>query len=224
MLGTRNLLQVLQDQLEAEGVGVATAKEAPPRPVIIEAVRERAAYDILIPITKPSLTHNIRRLSDLDLNELELISDQPELAEPLRIRLRMEFATTEAEVDQVDILTQQLRLSRELLASITTKVIDRTKLPNRFAELYPIVCDCVAERCFGQPVDAERDAVRSHLSRLDLQEGVTGYLARKISELTLERRAIEFERADFRLSKTRPFAWRRNLPPLVAHKTVFNYG
>ena len=38
VLGTRNLLNVLRDQLEAEGVGVATAKSDPPRPVIIEAV------------------------------------------------------------------------------------------------------------------------------------------------------------------------------------------
>src|SRR5262249_25115332 len=29
--------------------------------------------------------------------------------------------------------------------------------------------------------------------------------------------------ADFRLSETRPFSWRRNLPPLEAKKTVFNY-
>jgi hypothetical protein len=28
------------------------------------------------------------------------------------------------------------------------------------------------------------------------------------------RRAIEFDKADFRLSETTPFHWRRNLPPL----------
>ena len=48
-------------------------------------------------------------------------------------------------------------------------------------------------------------------------------LARKIAELTLERRAIEFEKADFKLSQTKAFSWRRNLPPLTAEKTVFNY-
>jgi type III restriction enzyme len=48
-------------------------------------------------------------------------------------------------------------------------------------------------------------------------------LARKIAELTIDRRAIEFERADYRLSETKPFSWRRNLPPLVAKKTLFNY-
>jgi len=61
------------------------------------------------------------------------------------------------------------------------------------------------------------------LSRLELQEGIAKYLARKIAELTIERRAVEFEKADFRLSKTRPFSWRRNLPPFAAKRTVFHY-
>lgn len=39
----------------------------------------------------------------------------------------------------------------------------------------------------------------------------------------MDRRAIEFERADYRLSETKPFSWRRNLPPLVGKKTLFNY-
>ena len=67
------------------------------------------------------------------------------------------------------------------------------------------------------------DAVRSHLSHLEIQEVIAHYLARKIAELTIDRRTIAFERADFTLSETKPFSWRRNLPPLVAKKTVFNY-
>lgn len=37
------------------------------------------------------------------------------------------------------------------------------------------------------------------------------------------RRTAEFENADFKLSDTRPFSWRRNLPPLEAKHTIFNY-
>ncbi len=58
---------------------------------------------------------------------------------------------------------------------------------------------------------------------MEFQEGIAKYLARKIAELTVERRAIEFAKADFRLSETKQFVWRRNLPPLEAKKTVFNY-
>jgi type III restriction enzyme len=110
-----------------------------------------------------------------------------------------------------------------LLASITNKVGDRAKLSGRFAEVYPHVRDYVVKRCFGKRVELEDETIRSHLCRLDVQEGIAKYLARKISELTVERRAIEFAKADFRLSETKPFSWRRNLPPLIVKETVFNY-
>jgi type III restriction enzyme len=223
VLGTRNLLNVLRTQLEAEGVGVASTKTDPPPPVIIAPVQERLKYDIAIPITKPSLEHDIRKLSELDVAALEAIYDQLKLAEVFRMKLKQEFAITQSEIGRIDFAAGELPAAQELLASITNKVIDRAKLPNRFAELYPSVRDYVATRCFGRPVDLENDAIRSHLSRLEIQEGIAKYLARKIAELTIERRAIEFDKADFRLSETRPFSWRRNLPPLEAKKTVFNY-
>jgi len=223
VLGTRNLLQVLRTQLEAEGVGVTTTKVNPPMPVIIEPVQERMAYDIGIPITKPRLVHDIRKLSDMDVTSLDPIFEQEDLSEVYRVKLKLEFVTTETEVHQAEIGVGDLPTQQELLGSVTNKVIDRAKLPNRFAELYPLIRDYVTTRCFGQMVDLESDTVRSHLSRLEIQEGIAKYLARKIGELTIDRRAIEFEQADYKLSQTKPFSWRRNLPPLVAKKTVFNY-
>ena len=56
-----------------------------------------------------------------------------------------------------------------------------------------------------------------------MQEGIAKYLARKIAKLTIKQRVIKFDNADFRLSETKPFSWRRNLPPLEAKKTVFNF-
>jgi len=223
VLGTQNLLKVLREQLEAEGVGVATTASDPPKAVIIEPILERSAFDIAIPITKPRLEHNIRKLSDLRVEALEPIFEQEDLAEVFRVRLKLEFVTTQTEVHQAEIGASELPPPQELLGSITNKVIDRAKLPNRFAELYPVVKVYVASRCFGRAVDLESENIRSHLSRLEIQEGIAKYLARKISELTVERRAIEFANADFQLSETKPFSWRRNLPPLVADKTVFNY-
>jgi len=223
VLGTQNLLKVLREQLEAEGVGVATTASDPPKAVIIEPILERSAFDIAIPITKPRLEHNIRKLSDLRIEALEPIFEQEDLAEVFRVRLKLEFVTTQTEVHQAEIGARELPPPQELLGSITNKVIDRAKLPNRFAALYPVVKAYVGSRCFGRAVDLESEAIRSHLSRLEIQEGIAKYLARKMSELTVERRAIEFANADFQLSETKPFSWRRNLPPLVADKTVFNY-
>ncbi|MCC7015069.1 MAG: hypothetical protein IT454_21070, partial [Planctomycetes bacterium] len=225
VLGTRNLLKVLRSQLEAEGVGVTTTKTDPPPPIVIQPLQERLAYDIAIPITKPRLVHDIRKLSELDVAGLDAIYEQTDLAEQFRLTLRMEFGTTGTEVHQADIAGGDRPPSQALLASITNKVIDRAKLPNRFAELYPAVRTYVVTRCFGREVDVDDDNVRSHLARPDLQEGIAKYLARKIAVLTIDKRSIEFERADFRLSETKPFSWRRNLlpEPLVLAHTVFNY-
>ncbi len=222
VLGTRNLLNVLRTQLEAEGVGVTTTKTDPIKPIIIEPVQERMAFDISIPITKPRLVHDIRKLSDLDIGILEPIYDQEDLAEVFRITLKQEFAITKTEVGQVDVMADNAP-SHELLSRITIKVIDRAKLPNRFAELYPSVRDYVCSRCFGCTVDPEKENIRSHIARLEIQEGIAKYLARKIAELTVKRQSVEFDKADFKLSDTKAFSWRRNLPPYVAKKTIFNY-
>lgn len=70
-------------------------------------------------------------------------------------------------------------------------------------------------------MDIETSLVRGHLNRLENQEAIAKYLARTIGELTVEKRAIEFEKTDFRLSDTKPFHWRRDLPPFAAK--IFNF-
>ena len=222
VLGTRNLLEVLRDQLESEGVGVTSTKDNPPLPVIIEPVQERLNYDIAIPITKPSLTHDFRKLSTVDVSTLEAIYDQEELDESFRIGLKMEFAMTETEVHQVDVALQ-IRSAQELLASIANKTVARANLTNCFAEMYPIIQDYVENRCFGQKIKLSDETIRSHLERLELQDGIARYMARKFATLAIERHAVEFEKEDYRLSLTKPFSWRRNLPPLEAEKTIFNF-
>ncbi len=222
VLGTRNLLNVLRTQLEAEGVGVGSTKTDPPPPMIVAPLQERLKYDIAIPLTKPSLTHEIRKISELDVSNLNAIFKQVELDERFRIQLQLKFATTETDVHQVDITAGELPPASSLITSITNKVIGSAKLTNCFAELYPVVRDYIKTRCFGKTVDTDNEKLRSHLARLELQEGIARYLARKISELTVTRHSVQFEKADFRLSNTKPFCWRRNLPLLVCEKTVFN--
>ena len=222
VLGTRNLLSILREQLEAEGVGVASTTTNPPPPIVIEPVRERLKYDIAIPITKPSLEHDFRKLSDLRVQSLEPIFDQEDIDERYRINLMLEFATTETEVHQEDIAGGLLP-TQELLADIANLVAGKTGLTNRFAELYPLTRDYIRGRCFGRKIELDDEAPRSHLARLEIREGIARYLTRKIAELTIEHRKIEFAKQDFRLSETKPFTWRRNLPPLEAKKTIFNF-
>ena len=90
-----------------------------------------------------------------------------------------------------------------------------------FAELYPIVRAYVAERCFGMKIDLENEKIRNHLRAPMLQQGIARYLARRISDLTSEKKKIEFEEANFKLSETQPFTWRRR--HLQCDHTIFNY-
>lgn len=90
--------------------------------VIIEPVRERLTYDIVVPITKPALKHDFRKLSNLNVGSFDAIYDQEELAEPFRVSLMLEFATTETEVHQADVAAPLLPSAQELIASITNKV------------------------------------------------------------------------------------------------------
>ena len=120
---------MLRSQLEAEGVGVASTTTDPP-PVIISPVQERLAYDIAIPITKPSLEHDVRKLPELKVEALDAIYEQEDLAEASRVKLRLEFATTETEVHQADIAAGELpRLpSREPVAAVSCGVVEGTAL------------------------------------------------------------------------------------------------
>jgi type III restriction enzyme len=223
VLGTPRLLDFVRKQLEAEGVGVGATKSDPVSPIIVAPVAEKMALDIAIPLTKPTLTHNIKKLADLAPLSLDAIYDQADLAETFRVKLKLEFATTETEVHQDDVMSADLPMAEALLGTITNKVIHQAKLGGVFAQLYPSVRVYVSQRCFGKVVDLEEDIIRSHLRRPDLQDGIAKYLARKVAELIVERREIEFENKRFRMSDTKPFGWRRNLPAYQASRTIFNY-
>jgi len=223
VVGTPKLLDVLRNQLELEGVAAPKTKNGPEPPVVIEAIQEKIGYDISIPITKPSLVREIRKLSELDVSSLKPIYDQEELDEVIRNNLKLEFGTTETEIHSDHFEPDRLPSAQENLSSITSKVIGRAKLTNCFAELYPKVKQYVATRCFGASIDLDAENIRAHLAKLPLREGIAKYLAHKIGKLTAERRPIEFDNAEHRLSATKPFTWRRNLPPLSATKTIFNY-
>ena len=223
VLGTRNLLKVLQEQLELEGVGVRTTKTPPPLPVWIEPIEEKLDYDITIPLTRPVLFHDVKKLDELSVNDLGPIYDRGELEEPLRLRLHAWFGVPDVDLGALPFDVDDLPMAGDLIGAVVKRTIRRAALPASFAKLYPFVRDYVRDRCFGQPVDLRDEVIRSVIRDSILQEAIAAYLGREIGKLTAERREIEFERKNFKLSQTRPFQWRRNLPPLECTKTVFNY-
>ena len=215
VLGTRNLLNVLRQQLEAKGSALASPRPIPRRRS--SSSRSWNGQRSTSPFRSPNHGSNTIFASSQNcgLKRWSRFSSRriwPWSSDQAEARICHDGDGGASGGDR----GRGLPTPQELLSSITNKVADRAKLPNRFAELYPVVKVYVASRCFGRAVDLDGETIRSHLSRLEIQEGIAKYLARTISELTIERRRIEFDKADFRLSGTKPFSWRRNLPPLLA--------
>ena len=223
VLGTPKLIEFLRTQLEVEGVSTVSRKNPPPLPVMIEPLKDRLDYDIQIPLTKPTLKREHRNLNDLDLSLLEPIYDQIELEEIHRIDLKLEYSFTETHVHQATVLASQTLSEQDILRDITIKTMSQAGLTGCFNDLCKIAKHYVINNCFGRRVDLDEESVHSHLNNWAIRDGISRYLAREIGHLTIEYTPIEFDKQDFRLSETKPFQWRRNLPPLEANKTIFNY-
>lgn len=210
--------------LEKEGVGIKTMSTPPAMPVKIFPVARKLKYDIAFPQTKPIYLRNYTRIEDFDPSTLGAIYDQEEfMNEPTRIRLKMEFATTETEIHQADIGTGTPPLSQDLIASICNKAMREANLSGIFDRLYPLVRRYLQESCFGKTVDLDEERIRGHLRSVITQNEIAKFLAKHIGELTTETKPIEFERNPIRLSDAKTFTWRRNLPPLECQRTIFNY-
>lgn len=225
VFGTRNLLEVLREQLEADGVGIGTASAADlPAELVIRPVAERMTYDIAVPVTKPSLTRNVRRLDELRPLELDAIGGDVDLSRAHRIAVSVREQVTDATVHAETVFQRAVPVPEESVAVIVRRVAERCGLPTAFSVLYPRVKQYVEQKCFDGPVSVDDETVRSHLAREDLRERIAAYLVEVVGALTAEQKPIAFEEERYRLSSTRPFRWRRNLPPpCEATKTVFNY-
>lgn len=222
VLGTPRLLEVVGAELHAQGVAASIRKTPPVTPVTIRPVRERLQWDLAWPEIGPRLERKFRDVSGLEVGDLDSVLDTNHLPEADRFRLRMEFATTGTEIHEAEIqITPPPRAI--LLTDIAQLVAKRVGLPGQFAALYPLLRRYVGTRCFGQSVDLDDRRVRAALVRPEVKEAVTRVLSRALAKQSISERTSEVRAEPVLLSRTHPFQWRRNLPPLEATKTVFNF-
>jgi len=150
-LGTKNLLDTLREKLETEGVGVASSTSEKVLSIQIEPVQEKIRFDIALPITKQSLTHNVKTLDALDPDLWAPIYEEYPTGRASTDKAEDGFCRDGQPIHQVDIAAARLPLAQELIGSITNKVMTFAKLQNVFSQLYPIVRRYIADRCFGSP-------------------------------------------------------------------------
>ena len=145
------------------------------------------------------------------------------MPEPVRLKLRMESAMPETEIHQESVAVSEPPPAEALAGEISRRVAERARLPGHFALLFPLVWRYLESRCFGKEVDLSEKRIRQHLESGAIREAVVSRLARDIGEQIVVKADPEVPVGDRSLSETQPFTWRRNLPPLEAQKTVFNY-
>ena len=219
VMGTRAFEAFVQE-LEKEGLGVPVTKKPPVLPVKVEPIRERSAYDIAIPLTQPLFGHTYRRLSDLDPATIGLLRDLPDVTATQELRFVLEFMTTRSRLGELK-LGYPMLVAADAVGRLVDSAMDKAQLSGQFAELYPIIERYVTDYAFGFRVSLEDENVRGALSNYVFRERLAGHIARKIGELTVESRPLEFEDRAFKLSDVPPFAWRRQ--HLTGAHTIFNF-
>ncbi len=221
VLGTYKLIETLRDQLETEGVVLPLDDEPPLQPVLIRPIQERAKFDITLPFSSDGFQYDIKQLENFNPLALKPCA---ELSEDMgKWKLSIYASPVEAKVheESLDIKTEPPSFE-ELLSEITEKVARKAQCPSQFALISPIVETYILQRCFKRQVERNDKNLRAALSKTPLQEKISDYLAEEIRKVSRKKTSIVFERF-FKLSETRPFHWRQNLPLFQAQKTIFNY-
>ena len=221
VFGTTRLLKTVRDQLETEGVGFTVVQDPPKPPVTIQPLRERIAYDISLPDLPPDLRRDPTRLPAIAVESLPPAYKKMPRG-PVE-NIRAEFATTGTELHEEKVTPAHAVTVERSLARITGSLGAGLGLPGHFAVLYPIVRRYVAEQCFGVRVELASQDLALALTRSQVRDEVTETLIAELGKRTVVEPALAEPPVELRLFNTRAFTWRRNLPPLEAVKTVFNY-
>lgn len=219
VMGTRAFEEFVSE-LEQEGLPIGKTKTPPPLPVKIEPIRERAEYDIAIPLTQPLLERSYAKLSELDPAALGPIDRLANLQGDAEMQFVLNFMTTGSKVGEVHV-TYPILVPQEAISRLVDSIAAKAAIPGRFAELYPIVERYIRDVAFGRPVDLEDKPVAVALSKFSVREQVAVEIAKRIGSLTVEKKELEFENAEFRLSQVDTFLWRRM--HFAANHTIFNF-
>lgn len=219
VMGTRAFEEFVKG-LETEGLAVPITKKPPPLPITIEPIRERTDFDIAIPLTRPLFEHSVRKLAELDPAAIGPLTSMDGVVVGKELQFVVEFMTTGSRVGDITF-AYAIELPQVAVGRLVDSILDKAHLPGRFAELYPIIERYLQEFAFGRKVDLNERTVATALSNFVLRERLAGEIARRIGELTVEERALEFEEQSFRLSSVKPFAWRRQ--HLQLSHTIFNF-
>ena len=210
-------------ELEKEGVGVATTKTPPKPGVPVYPRKDRIHLDIEIPRTTASFLREYRRIGDLNPTALPPLASEADLSPKLQELITLKHGTVDVTVHSEELVFsgEEMPPVESLISALTNRVMRRASLTGCFPLLYPKVRLYVTDRCFGgETVDVDDPVVRRALNNGALLDTIAALIARRIGELTAERKEIKMVGNPYRLSQTEEFIWRRHRT--AANRTIFN--
>lgn len=217
-----NKFEEIVRELEKEGVGVNTTNTPPPLPVTIAPEKGRMEYDIKIPATSFSYTRYYEKISKLDPLKLPSLFDSSKLTDDQKTLLKMELFQLGYEVHQVEIQSDLVELTQELISAIVKEVMKKARLTDCFNILYPLVESYIRKKCFSTEIkDLDDINLRKQLRRIEIHEAISELLAKEIGKETAEKKPVKLEGRFIKLSDTPRFVWRRKHKKMK--KTVFNF-
>ncbi|MFA6109172.1 MAG: DEAD/DEAH box helicase family protein [Candidatus Latescibacterota bacterium] len=221
LIGTQAFEEFVRE-LEKEGLGVGTVRTPPNPGKRIYPMEDRRGLDIEIPRTTALFEREFRSIERLDPLALDPLTTEESLTPEQKQRIELIHGTVDVTVhsDEIEFNDENVPPPESLLASLTNRVMRRARVTGVFPQLYPIVRAYVRDRCFGGRVELDEVSVRRALNDSALMDGIAALFARRIGELTAEKRHVKVSGDPWRLSETQEFSWRRHFT--VAEKTIFN--
>lgn len=217
-----NKFEEIVRELEKEGVGINITNTPPPLPVTIAPEKGRIEYDIKIPATSFSYTRFYEKISKLDPLKFPSLFDSSKLSDDQKTLLKMELFQLGYEVHQVEIQSDLVEFSQELISAIVKEIMRKARLTDCFSILYPVVEEYIRKNCFSTEIkDLENIDLRKQLRRIEIHEAITELLAKEIGKETADKKPIKLEGRHIKLSDTPRFIWRRKHKKMK--KTVFNF-
>jgi len=220
VIGPPGLMEIIEELEKDENITFETTNLANPiNMTTIFVDPDRMDLDIEIPILTPSII-----VKEFQLDE-NILNNMPSLSIKLENKI---FKTTYKAVDMVTGAVQVERNwdlpvpqdVKSVIAYYTGEILKELRLPNMFADLYPLVEEYIEKKLFDQRVKIEDPRVLFQISQPEVERKIISTFVDSFKNLTFtEREPTKFD--IIKISETSPFVWTKKV--YQATKCIFNY-
>ena len=208
--------EIKEGELDIE---ITSAKDAYKRDTLIMVDQKKIQYDFGFPVLMGGITRDVKRISQLRVDDLPKSQFRFGHIEAPRVMLT-----------EKDLLTQKVEAERELLfdytdrydvflAKMTRAILSRCSASAHFAEVLPKVKEYIQTRLFDQKIDIKDPETVKKLNNIEVREKVRDVFVDAIRRLEAVEEPYQLT-GRYQLSQTKPY--HTSLPVYEAEKTVFD--